>query len=212
MAKGVVQVRGTPTCGKSILSKLLRSYAEQALPDHVTVYVTWQLFGGSRRRGLEWLEFLCSWSKGRIQPEDFAESRNIIYIINKAQLSYADEMFWMECIKTYKGGNMGGPFFILFSSYRSGSNIVFEIEGSAPVDLNPGQQVPLIPQPNWPHGITFCFTVEELEEMCQKSARIRGATVSADVVLHLFTPTNGHPGLCDALPSNMLNREANSPP
>lgn len=48
MAKGVVQVRGTPTCGKSILSGLLQSYAKQALPDHV-VFVTWQSFGGSSR-------------------------------------------------------------------------------------------------------------------------------------------------------------------
>ena len=94
---------------------------------------------------------------------------------------------------------MGGPFFILFSSYGSASNIVLRIEGSAPIDLNPGQQVPLTPQPNWPHDITLCSTVEELKGMCQKGARIRGATVSADVVLHLFTLTNGHPGLCHAV-------------
>ncbi|KAF8540070.1 hypothetical protein BDD12DRAFT_835165 [Trichophaea hybrida] len=206
MAQTVVQVRGTPTCGKTVLSNLLYSCAQKALPDYAVVYVTWQLHGSPTRQRQEWTEFLCSRSGGHIQPEKFWANENVIYIIDEAQLSYEDELFWIECIKMRKDRSVG-PYFVLFSSYGSASSIVLEIKGSAPVDLRTEQCVPLTPQPDWPHDITLCFTAEELRDMCQRIVGQRGFTVDADVLEHLFILTNGHPGLAQGLFLSLLDRE-----
>jgi hypothetical protein len=206
MAQTVVQVRGTPTCGKTVLANLLYSYAQKAYPDYVVVYVTWQLYGSYMRQKQRWKEFLCTWSRGHIQPENFWTNNNVIYIIDEAQLSYEDELFWVECIKTQKD-KLVGPYFVLFSLYGSALSIVLEIKGSAPVDLIKEQRVPLTPQPGWPHDITLCFTVEELRNMCQRMIGQRGFTVDADVLEHLFILTNGHPGLARGLLVSLLDRE-----
>jgi hypothetical protein len=100
-----------------------------------------------------------------------------------------------------------GPYFILFSSYGSASNVVLEIKGSAPVDLMTEQRVPLTPQPGWPHDIALCFTIQELRDLCQRIIGQRGFTVDADVLEHLFILTNGHPGLTRGLLLSLLDRE-----
>jgi hypothetical protein len=206
MSQRVVQVRGTPTTGKTILSRLLFTFIESKKSHYKPVYVTWELHGTGGRGKATWLDFLCQTSGGLASPAGFGDSHNIIFIIDEAQLSYKDPKFWMECIKSQKQATTG-PYIILFSPFGSPSSIALRIDGSAPIDLSPQQRVSLLPSTDGVSNIGVCFTFEEVKDVCSAMTGDRTFRVCEDILRHLFTLTNGHPGLTHSLLQCLFERE-----
>ena len=144
-------------------------------------------------------------SNGLISEQSFWQQDNAVFIIDGAQLSYADTLFWIECIKGQKD-NSAGPFLILFSSFGSPTAKVLKIEGSAPVDLSPNQRVSLLPRVDDTTGLSLCFDLNEVEDLCSSIIGNR-FNVDREVLQYLFVLTNGHPGLTLGLLKTLFERE-----
>jgi hypothetical protein len=201
----VIHVRGTPTSGKTVLSRMLYTHILQEYQAFSPIYITWELPGSEgRSEGKHWLSYLCE--KGSIPEESFWHQHNAIFVLDEAQLSYQETSFWVECIKSQKD-NDSGPRFVLFSSFGSASHIALKIRGSSPIDLHPNQRVSLFPGPN---GVSLYFTFKECEDLSKSMTLNRGFNVAEDVLQHLFTLTNGHPGLFHGLFKALIDREASA--
>ena len=188
-----------------MLSRLLYSHVRQAHPKYTVLHVTWIPIEARLPSERFWDKFLCSHSNDypveqRVDSRNLLSRSNLVIVIDEAQLSYAknDQSIWVECLKT-QSQSESGPYFVLFSSFGSATNTALEIAGSAPITLERVQRVSLIPQPDWPHDISLCFTPEEVQDLCSRMVGNRNFTVAPDVLEHLFIQTNGHPGLTRAL-------------
>ena len=78
------------------------------------------------------------------------------------------------------------------------------IPNSAPVTLE--QKPALTQQPQLPHEISLCFSVDEFDDVC---ARFADGHYSIDGVLreHIYRLTNGHPGLCLGILKSLKDRD-----
>jgi len=131
--------------------------------------MTWELPetlpGTEIRRKRNWCSYLSESSKGLISEQSFWQQDKAVFIIDEAQLSYDDTLFWLECVKGQKD-NSSGPFLILFSSFGSPTATVLKIKGSAPVDHSPRQRVSLLPQVDGATDLSLCFDFNEVEDLC----------------------------------------------
>jgi hypothetical protein len=129
---------------------------------------------------------------------------------DEGQLSYEDNAFWIEYIKSRLDGVVAGPFFILFTSFGSHSPSLrlLRIKNSASIDVLPNRRVSLLP-PIDGVGIGGCFTFDEVKDLCSVFIGNRGFNVDEDVLRHLFTLTNGHPGLTYGLLKCLFERGVN---
>jgi hypothetical protein len=174
------------------------------------VYLTWQLLGDMYRNdGKPWLSYLCESSNSLIPEESFWRQSNAIFVIDEAQLSYQDTLFWVECIKTQKNSS-SGPHFVLFSSFGSASRTVLKIPGSSSIDLHSYQRVSLFPDANGAHDVSLYSTIEECKDLCESLTRNRGFGVAGDVFRYLFTLTSGHAGLFHGLLKTLLGKKAST--
>jgi hypothetical protein len=146
------------------------------------------------------MEFLCNSSSGRIQLKEFWNLGSVIFVIDEAQLSYLDELFWIECIKEQKT-RTSGPHFVLLSSFGSSSPTVLRIKGSAPIDLSS-----LLPQVDSATDISLCLNFEEVQDLRSAMIGTRTFKVDESILKHRFTLTNGHPGLTRALLKSFFDR------
>jgi hypothetical protein len=94
----------------------------------------------------------------------------------------------------------------LFSSFGSPSRIVLEIEGFAPVDLSPRQHV-VVATARWRSSsrrLGLSFTFGEVKDLCAAMIGTRGFAIDDDVLQHLFTLTNGHPGFTHSILADLF--------
>lgn len=195
----VVQVRGTPTSGKTILSRLLYMRLAKE-PGLNPIYIAWD--GDDDPRNTHYQEKLRALSRGAI-GEDIMARPEVVLIVDEAQLSYNQTDFWVQCVKSQSTAT-GGPYIVLFSSFGSAGSVALRIKGSAPVTLEPYQRVSLTHQPNQPYDVSLCFIMAEFEYVCQRWTEGR-YTISDEVKVYLYDLTNGHPGLCNGLLAAMLD-------
>jgi len=206
ISERVVQVRGTPTTGKTVLATLLFNYIISEKLLYEPVYFQWQLYGEGTREKASWLRFLCANSEGIVDEETFNKSNNVIVMVDEAQLSYKDNSFWLECVKELRQRTFG-PFLILFSSFGSPTATALQIEGSAPIELLPRQRVSLLRQIGSTTDLSLCFNFNEAEDMCSSVIGNRSFKVDKEVLRYLFILTNGHPGLTYGLLKAFFERE-----
>jgi hypothetical protein len=212
-ARRVVHVRSTPTSGKTVLAGLLFKYIESKHRDFNPIFITWRLYGTADRGNASWMNFLCKFSGGLVKQKTFYDSKDVIFIIDEAQLSYKDKPFWVDCLKSWKDyissreDEKSGPYFVLFSSFGSPSSITLEIDGSSPVDLAHNQRVSLLPATDGVPGLGVCFTFEEVKDVCSALIAHRNFTVHEDVLKYLFELANGHAGLTRGLLNSLFERE-----
>jgi hypothetical protein len=193
-----------------VLSKLLYTHILERHKQYIPIHITWQLHWNMYKNvGKRWLSHLCEYSNGLIPEESFWWQDKAIFVIDEAQLSYQDTLFWMECIKV-QNNNSSGPHFVLFSSFGSASSTILKIPGSSPIDLHPYQRISLFPDANDTHDVSLCFTYEECKDLCKSLTRNRGFGVAEDVLRRLFILTNGHPGLFHGLFKALLDRKASA--
>jgi hypothetical protein len=108
----MIQVRGTPASGKSVLAMLLHEYMLIREPDTRVVRVPiWKEESEMEKRG-GWR----NWLSAKWTDED-----DSVLIVDEAQASYWDRDFWLDTIKQMKRTT---PYRIItFASYGStGSN------------------------------------------------------------------------------------------
>ncbi|KAN0076575.1 hypothetical protein V8E54_006717 [Elaphomyces granulatus] len=86
-----VHVRGTPTSGKTVLSRLFYTHILEQ-KEYIPIYITWQLPGSEHRSdGMNWLSYLCK--KGLIPEGSFWHQHKTIFILDEAKLSYQETLF-----------------------------------------------------------------------------------------------------------------------
>ena len=224
----MVQVRGTPTSGKSVLSELLREYIQQRkyLNDaeldiededlqisYEVIYMNWSDPPDDLRQP-RWVYHICSFGNFEtVSRFSFLDRSDVIVIIDEAQLSYSNIPFWIECIKR-QASNTVGPHFAMFSSYGSASTTAVIVPGSSPITLEPLQKVSLTIQPRSGHDIALCFSIDEVKDVCRRfssdSAGVPRFQFHPDVVEHLYMLTNGHPGLITGLLQTIIELEVST--
>jgi hypothetical protein len=190
----VVLVRGTPSSGKTILSRLLRDYFENC-GDTVVFIRGWRTNGMT---AANYLTSRCSRAGyPGIQIDDYAYA-NIIFIIDEAQQSYSDISLW-DFIKE-KIGRRTGPKFCLFSSYGSPSQgmvITDETNSYTPPFLGPMKRVSLTcaaikDSPD----VCLFYNGLEFEDVVERFCTnpVTRLKMDKDAQKYLFMITNGHPG------------------
>ncbi|KAK2735607.1 hypothetical protein FQN55_002191 [Onygenales sp. PD_40] len=139
----VVQVRGTPTSGKTVLARLLHERVKMET-DLRPVYIQWLEDG----RSGAYEDKLQAWSGGAL-GRNFLADKNLVLIVDEAQSSYEQLDFWIGCVKYY---------------------VAVTIPGSAPVTLEPFQRVSLTHQVNQPYNVCLFLTPDEFEDVCSRWA------------------------------------------
>jgi hypothetical protein len=114
----------------------------------------------------------------------------------RSQLGYQETSFLLECIKAQKN-NSSGPHFVLFSSFAQ--DFAYRL-ASVPACIIVSRS----------HDVSLYFTFEECKGLCKSLTRDRGFSIPEDILRHLFTLTNGHPGLFHGLFKALLDRKASA--
>ncbi|KAF7181039.1 hypothetical protein CNMCM7691_000168 [Aspergillus felis] len=203
----VVHVRGTPACGKTTLARLLQEYYEAKKRN--SIYIdTWReldeyppVGGGPYSR---------AWSKlDSMLRTRFGSNMNYlapgtILIIDEAQGSYSDTLFWNSIIKqrlSHEGLDISFCLFCCYGSPLSGVDMELDndIRAFTPAHFKLAQRVTLTPQshPSSP-PIGLFFTRSEFTDAAQRlianSCFQEKFTLRPDAEDYLFSLTNGHPG------------------
>jgi len=135
----------------------------------------------------------------RIDYHSFFDiENNIVFIIDEAQESYADQTFWLSILKTQSGFRQG-PRFCLFSSYGSPSTGLSALGMvSTPLRLAPMQRVSLMQsRQSFSPDIGLFYTKDEFDDVIKRwisSPGYSSFSLHGDASAYLFSITNGHPG------------------
>jgi hypothetical protein len=190
----VVLVRGTPSSGKTILSRLLRDYFENC-GDNVVFIRGWRTKG---KTAANYLTSRCSRAGyPGIRIDDYGDA-NIIFIIDEAQQSYSDISLW-DFIKE-KIGRREGPKFCLFSSYGSPSQGMVktaETESYTPPFLGPMKRVSLTCATiKGSPDVCLFYNDLEFKDVVERFCKNPVTRLKMDKAAqtYLFKITNGHPG------------------
>lgn len=203
----VVHVRGTPASGKSTLATLLLQYLE-AMGRTVVLTETWNDLDGYPFIGDN--GYLHAWSKlnemlrTKFNPSKDYLAPGTIIIIDEAQRTYTDVLFWNSIIKprlSQEGLDINFCLFCCYGSPSSGVDREFGVDISAftPAQFRPAQCVTLTPQSHRSSPqIGLFFTRTEFPDAAQRLIANtffqEKFTLSADAEEYLFSLTNGHPG------------------
>ncbi|KAF5859922.1 hypothetical protein ETB97_002236 [Aspergillus alliaceus] len=203
----VVHVRGTPASGKTTLAQLLQQYYE--VKERNSIYIdTWReleeyLSVEDNRRLGAWgiLERMLRTRFG--SNMDYLAPGTIL-IVDEAQGSYSDTLFWNSIIKprlSHEGLDINFCLFCCYGSPLSGVDMELDsdIRAFTPAHFKLAQRVTLTPQsrPSSP-PISLFFTRSEFTDAAQRliaNSRFQEKfTLRPDAEDYLFSLTNGHPG------------------
>ena len=204
-----MHVRGTPASGKTTLARLLEQYYEVKKRNSIFID-TWSELGGypSKRHK----PYHRAWSqldrmlRTRFGPDMDYLAPGTILLIDEAQGSYADTLFWNSIIKerlSHEGRDINICLFCYYGSPVSGVDreLVLDIDTRAftPAHFKPAQRVTLTPQsgPSSP-PIGLFFTRSEFADAAQRliaNSRFQEKfTLRPDAEDYLHSLTDGHPG------------------
>ncbi|KAI9371775.1 hypothetical protein BJX61DRAFT_510218 [Aspergillus egyptiacus] len=202
----VVHVRGTPASGKTTLARLLQKYYKAKKRNSIFID-TWRELDEYPSAGDD--PYLQAWSKldrmlrTRFDPNMDYLAPGTILIIDEAQKSYSDIIFWNSIIKPRLSRDGLDIRFCLFCSYGSPlSGVDRELSTAisfTPAHFTPAQRVTLTPQScaSSP-SIGLFFTRSEFTDAAQQlianPSFQEKFTLSKDAQDYLFSLTNGHPG------------------
>ncbi|EAL88434.1 hypothetical protein AFUA_1G07240 [Aspergillus fumigatus Af293] len=201
----VVHVRGTPASGKTTLARLLQQYYKAKKRNSIFID-TWRELDEYPSVG----DDLHAWSKlDRMLRTRFDSNMDYlapgtILIIDEAQRSYSDTLFWNSIIKprlSHEGLDISFCLFCCYGSPLTGVDMELDtdIRAFTPAHFKLAQRVTLTPQshPSSP-PIGLFFTRSEFTDAAQRltaNSRLQEKfTLRPDAEDYLFSLTNGHPG------------------
>ncbi|KAJ5908689.1 hypothetical protein N7495_001371 [Penicillium taxi] len=197
----VVNVRGTPASGKSVLAGLLhRYYLEQNIPAVL-------IMGWPQNRTHNYKVILVheAANAGLALSYQSLHDADIVFILDEAQMSWGDYGLWLGLIKSQSGrAGREGPRIALFSSYGSPEGGPPENQygsGSLLGFFGVPQRVgitssSLEDSPN----ISLFYSREEFQDVvaltCQNEQYLK---LDQSAQEYLFNLTSGHPGAVDGI-------------
>ncbi|KAA8895773.1 hypothetical protein FN846DRAFT_817875 [Sphaerosporella brunnea] len=199
----VIHVRGTPTSGKTTLTKLLKRFVEVNLPHMTVVSFSWR-----GNAPVDWVFKPYDWLIPKFSAcsyqGDLNDYGNVLLIVDEAQNSYRFASFWNELIKYQAQGVKEGPYIALFSSFGSPSAGTSQTEDdyTTPPHLKAEQRVSMRPLPDNNPAVSLYLTRSEFSEVvlrAKTNAEGLHFSVSKKVEDFLFDVSAGHPGCTSAL-------------
>ncbi|KAL2821050.1 hypothetical protein BJX63DRAFT_418092 [Aspergillus granulosus] len=203
--RSVVHVRGTPACGKTTLAHLLRRYYASK-GRHVCFISAWIDLSTyiPRAAGSGAFDLLAQvLHERKAGPADYIIPGTII-LVDEAQVSYSDQLFWNDIIKELIQGRCPEDIDIklcLFSSYGSPITGVEHVIYT-PATFKAKQRVNFTIQPGGPPlGIFFteAESYNTIDQIIEYGHSQRIVTFDNHAKNYLFSLTNGHPSGLKAL-------------
>lgn len=206
----VVQCRGTPTSGKTILARLLKNFVTENHPDMQVVYLSWPSTTPDSQYQWPFDRMLKEYAQ--IEYNEIFALSNLLLICDEAQNSYPFTSFWNDFIKLQAAGAQGGPYVAMFSSFGSPSPSAVTFPGSAPPYLSREQRIPLRPFNDNNESLSLYFPRSEYDDVITRVCDTRNRNnpsqlflPSGDLLNHLFDITSGHPGCIRAILSVLIH-------
>lgn len=137
-----------------------------------------------------------------VQETNFFSEQNddLVFIVDEAQVTYADSQLWYSVIK-YRLGFISGPRFCLFSSYGSPSRGSSDYPSAiTPPILSPRQRVTLTISQylEAPQACLF-YNSTEFEDVVRRFLLSAEFTLAEGLKEYIFSLTTGHPGTVGAI-------------
>ena len=127
---------------------------------------------------------------------------NLIFILDKAQVTYSDSFFWYSVIKEHPT-IIKGLQFCLFISYGSlSTSSPYYPKTTTPPILKREQRISLIAPHNhirFRHDLCLFYKQEEFKDTVKRWADTTDHTIGEDVASYIFKQINGHPGVAGAI-------------
>lgn len=202
----LIHVRGTPASGKSTMAKLLfhhYSHHSSNKQQQIIVFVAdWKDWAENNMDTVGFLVQHCHQLGHTVQRTEFLNGANdnLVFILDEAQVTYADSFFWYSVIKERLAAARG-PRFCLFTSYGSPSTGSPDYpKTTTPPILKREQRVSLtIPYDDIGHNLCLFYRQEEFKDAVKKWANTTDHTIGEDVESYIFKQSNGHPGVVGAM-------------
>jgi len=213
----VVHVRGTPTSGKSTLAQLLKDYVKRTSPNTQVYAFSWLQPEVLEKKGISSSLYyqLLNFQTGRpIDTDDWLNMRNMLLIIDEAQVSYQYDNLWTDFIKRIASDGDEGRRVILFSSYGSPAQIPL-VHGpveSPSMELSANQRVSIRSLSDNNQKISLYFTRLEFDDVVARACKRSGEYVqpfhlSPESLDYIWEFSNGHPAGTRLVLDALINSE-----
>ncbi|KAJ5908305.1 hypothetical protein N7495_000987 [Penicillium taxi] len=197
-----IHVRGTPATGKTILARLLETFYRKKNVPVIALYA-WPagrsykdiLMDAAREEGYSQFD------------HPFLRDGKYVLIIDEGQLTYHDQVLWLELIKFQSHSHRtGGPRICMFTCYGSpteGSELI-NIAGSPLASLSSRQRVSITPSHiEFSPSIGLFYDAEEFSDIvsrfCGQAHQSTELRLDSTAQRYIFELTSGHPGAVDAM-------------
>ncbi|PLN74690.1 hypothetical protein BDW42DRAFT_181882 [Aspergillus taichungensis] len=207
--KSVVHVRGTPASGKTVLASLLHGALEKQ--GRLAYYLNgWEtnLKDLMKFSSDPWVAFhtflLQEFPSFTISSTPGKAS---VLIVDEAQMSYGDMIFWNRIIKEHMDGSAGFELQIcLFCSYGSPRTAIERQDyGPTPRNFEQSQRVTLTPQSGVDSPqLGLYYTESEFNDVIIRMIRNKFTepfTLDDDAKCYLYLLTSGQPGALESIMS-----------
>jgi hypothetical protein len=199
----VVHVRGTPTSGKSTLARLLKDYVMRTSPNTQVYAFSFQHPEVIEKKGISgslYYRLLNFHTDRPIDADDWLHMRNMLLIIDEAQMSYQYNNLWTDFIKPISSDGDEGRRVILFSSYGSPAEtpVMHGGLGSPPLRLSANQRVSIRPLSDNNREVSLYFTRLEFDDVVARVCKYSDKDgqpfcPSPELLDYVWEFSNGHP-------------------
>jgi hypothetical protein len=213
----VLHVRGTPTSGKSTLAQFLQDYVKRISPDTQVYALSWLLPEVIERNGINgalYYQLLNFHTNRPIDADDWLYMRNMLLIIDEAQMSYQYGDLWTRFIKRISSDGDEGRRVILFASYGSPAErpLIHGGVGSPSIELTANQRVSIRPLFDNSQEVSLYFTRLEFDDVVTRVCRRSGEYgqpfhPSSELQDNIWEFSNGHPSGTRVVLDALMNSE-----
>lgn len=193
----IMHARGTPSCGKTTLGRLLQAYVKRERPDIRVYRFSWPSPFPDKYNVLQYYRLLDDILETK-HEEAWDGMQNTLLIVDEAQLSYTYTSFWNDLIKNMPGSGKGSLMVLLLSSYGSPSAIaVPPAPGSSPVVLHLENRISIRPLAHTNPLIGLYFTRKEFDDVLRRFCQNFVSSgqpflLSENASNYVWKFTNGH--------------------
>jgi hypothetical protein len=159
---------------------------------------------------------LLNFHTGRpIDEDDWLRMRDMLLIIDEAQMAYQYTDLWTQFIKRIASDGDEGRYVILFSSYGSPAEVplVHGFIGSPSMELSADQRISIRPLSDNNKEISLYFTRPEFDDVvaraCQRAGKMgQPFHLSSELLDYIWEFSNGHPAGTRFILDSLINSEA----